>query len=102
MKRVSTDSEEEFDYLATSQIFNCHYLHLLTADIDREDVCDLVLTEETASDFEFAVDSQVCMNYALLATYYTLQTNISTLNVEYEIWRPLSLENLRFCLINLR
>ena len=28
-------------------------------DINREDVCDLVLTEEAAAQFEFAVDTQV-------------------------------------------
>ena len=32
------------------------------ADVDREDVCDMTLTQETAAEFELAVDRQVSIS----------------------------------------
>ena len=75
---------------------------LLTADIDREDVCDLVLTEETASDFEFAVDSQVWKNPAIWENDCICYLNPLTLNVKYKVLRPSSFWDVFFPLINPR
>jgi hypothetical protein len=33
---------------------------LQTANIDREDVCDMTLTEDDVKAFDIAIDQQVC------------------------------------------
>jgi len=41
--------------------FRCGSLLLFTANVDREDICDMKLDKETAAEFEVAVDQQVCI-----------------------------------------
>jgi hypothetical protein len=54
---------------AHSTALNCHIVHdmlvpmyvSIAADISKDKVCEMELTTEAAAQFEFAVDTQVCL-----------------------------------------
>lgn len=45
-------------------LFHLYITHLLIADVENEDVCDMTLTADQAAEFTSAVTQQVCpINY---------------------------------------
>ena len=73
------------------------YLILLrTADVVREDVCDMKLDKETAAEFELAVDRQVSEVFSncTLTQFFNVITQRNKIGALTQYWYELVLDDL--------